>query len=48
MHGWQFNAAFLALDTIPLLKAFMNRMAEVPRIKAYLATAAPFSGNSMM
>ena len=46
----QFSEAFNALNTIPLLKAFMERISARPNLAAYFASdrCRPFEGNSMM
>ena len=46
----QFPETWEKLETIPLLKAFKDRMSERPRLKAYFASdrCRAFEGNSMM
>ena len=46
----QWGDAFARMRDVPLLRAFGARMAERPRLAAYLASprCQPFSGDSMM
>jgi len=48
--AFQFPDEWTALTSIPLLKAFKQRMEERPRLAAYFKSdrCRPFSGNSMM
>ena len=46
----QFPEAWEALTSIPLLKAFLQRLQQTPRLQQYFQSdrCKPFSGNSMM
>ena len=46
----QFPDTWKELDTIPLLKAFKDRMSARPNLAAYFKSdrCIPFEGNSMM
>ena len=46
----QFPEAWEALTSIPLLKAFQQRLQQTPRLQEYFKSdrCKPFSGNSMM